>query len=523
MLRDIKQLIKNMPNLHKLAGKLISQQPANANLRIGLVNVALIALWLWLYRGVFPYLGTIFTRQEFRINQIVLLGVLVLVGMQIKKRGMPMRLDRSAQFYTPAIAMVIIGSGLYLLSERFLDINTLSATLFGLASYGLLGLWMQPNHWRRGLPAGLLLIGALPFGEHLQTFVGYPVRILTATIVGDGLAKLGIGTIGVDTILIFENGISKIDLPCSGVKSLWSGGLFLLAATWIERRSINIHWFLIGITFIVMLLAANLARVALLVSIGQIAGWRLLAEMLHVPLGVLGFGAACLLIIVLLRWRVSDQGAADKLTPDNHPPPARPIWLTPLLGLIILTMALLYTPRPQTASAHPSSTVQFPADWNAAPWALSSGEQEWLASSGVQGAERWRFQYDDLSGSLLFVSSNTWRSHHRPERCFEVYGLQTDSSYTTLIAGDFPIRVLTLSGEQGKHQLSAAYWLQSADQTTDDYATRIWDDLTPERQPWVLVTILFDEVIDPQSRAATALFQSLQEILEHSFAGGISS
>jgi hypothetical protein len=83
--------------------------------------------------------------------------------------------------------------------------------------------------------------------------------------------------------------------------------------------------------------------------------------------------------------------------------------------------------------------------------------------------------------------------------------------------------VLTLSGEQGKHRLSAAYWLQSADQTTDDYATRIWDDLTPERQPWVLVTILFDEVIDPQSRAATALFQSLQEILEHSFAGGISS
>ncbi len=153
--------------------------------------------------------------------------------------------------------MVIIGSAFYLLSERFLDINTLSATLFGLASYGLLGLWMQPNHWRRGLPAALLLIGSLPFGEHLQTFVGYPVRILTATIVGDGLAKLGVGTVGVDTILIFENGISKIDLPCSGVKSLWSGGLFLLAATWIERRSINMHWFLIGVTFVVVLLASK--------------------------------------------------------------------------------------------------------------------------------------------------------------------------------------------------------------------------------------------------------------------------
>ena len=522
MPREISQLFEKLPFIHKAANRLNGLRPEYFDLRNCLVNAVLIALWVWLYRGVFPYLGTIFTKQEFRINQIVLLGVLILVGMQIKKRGVPIRLDRSAQFYAPAIAMVIFGSGLYLLSERFLDINTLSATLFGLASYGLLGLWMQPNHWRRGLPAALLIIGSLPFGEHLQTFVGYPVRILTATIVGDGLAKLGVGTVGVDTILIFENGISKIDLPCSGVKSLWSGGLFLLAATWIERRSINMHWFSIGIAFVVVLLAANLARVAILVAIGQIAGWRLLAEMLHVPLGVLGFVAACVIVIVLLRWRVSDQYPTDKHATDNYTPPARPIWLTPLLGLIILTMALLYTPRPQTASAHPSSAVRFPADWDAAPWALSTGEQEWLARSGVQGAERWRFQYGELSGSLLFVSSNTWRSHHRPERCFEVYGLKTDSSYTTLIASDFPIRVLTLSAEQGKHQLSAAYWLQSADQTTDDYATRIWDDLTPERQPWVLVTILFDEVIDPQSSEATALFRSLEEILAGSFAGGIS-
>ncbi len=521
MLREINRIFEKLPFLNSRFRRFDNQPPSEFDLRKCLLNAILIALWFWLYRGVYPYLGTIFSKQEFRINQIVLLGVLVLVGMQVKKRGLTIRLDSSAQFYTPAIVMVLIGSALYLLSERFLDINTLSATLFGLASYGLLGLWMQPNHWRRGLPAALLFIGALPFGEHLQTFVGYPVRILTATIVGDGLTKLGIGTVGVDTILIFENGISKIDLPCCGVKSLWSGGLFMLAATWIERRSINMHWFLIGTTFIVMLLAANLARVALLVTIGQVVGWHLFAEMLHVPLGVLGFVAACSLLLVLLRWRVPDRLVVNNRPADDYTSPIRPAWLTTLLGLIILTMALLYTPRPQTARAHPSSDVEFTADWDATLWALSSGEQEWLARSGVQGAQRWRFRFGELSGSLLFVSSNTWRSHHRPERCFEVYGLQTDRSYTSLIASDFPIRVLTLSGDQGNHQFSAAYWLQSEDQTTDDYATRIWDDLTPERQPWVLVTILFDEVIDPQSGAATALFRSLEEIVDSSFAGGI--
>jgi exosortase O len=120
---------------------------------------------------------------------------------------------------------------LYLVVERYLDINTLSACLFGLATYGLLGLWPEPRHWRQGLPAALLLIGALPFGEHMQTFVGFPMRILTAAIVRDGLAAAGVASVGLDTILVLENGVSQVDLPCSGVRSLWTGGLFLIAAT----------------------------------------------------------------------------------------------------------------------------------------------------------------------------------------------------------------------------------------------------------------------------------------------------
>lgn len=54
-------------------------------------------------------------------------------------------------------------------------------------------------------------------------------------------------SIGLDTILILENGVSQIDLPCSGVKSLWTGLLFLLAATWLERRPLNLRWLLTGL------------------------------------------------------------------------------------------------------------------------------------------------------------------------------------------------------------------------------------------------------------------------------------
>ena len=136
------------------------------------------------------------------------------------------------------------------------------------------------------------------------------MRLLTALLVREGLAILGFQSIGVDTILVFENGISQVDLPCSGVKSLWTGGIYMLAATWIERRRFHQSWLLVGFVFALLLIVANLARVAVLVTAGQALGWRLLAEMLHVPLGVLGFAAACATLVWMLRRFVPAIDAA---------------------------------------------------------------------------------------------------------------------------------------------------------------------------------------------------------------------
>jgi exosortase O len=106
-------------------------------------------------------------------------------------------------------------------------------------------------------------------------------------------------TFSTDTILVFETSVAQIDLPFSGVRSLWTGALFLIAAVWIERRPFNLRTLLVGAAFVGLLFAANLERILVLVMVGQVAGWRTAAEMLHVPLGVLGFGAAC----VAALWR----------------------------------------------------------------------------------------------------------------------------------------------------------------------------------------------------------------------------
>lgn len=485
-----------------------------------LANAGLLALWAWLFRAVFPYLKEIFTHEEFRTNQIVLAGAVGLIILQARKGTLDLRLNALPQYHPPAVGLALGCAAIYLVIERFLDINTLSATLFGLASYGLAGLWLRPQRWRQGLPAALLLVGALPFGEHMQTFIGYPVRILTAAAVRDGLAAVGVPSMSVDTILVLETGISKVDLPCSGVKSLWTGGLFFIAATWIDRRPLNLRWLLAGAAFAAVLLAANLVRVAALVLADHVAGWRLLAEMLHVPLGVLGFVVACGAGLLLLRWAgkpIQPEGSEEV---QEIPPAAqRPVWLAPLLAGLFAVMALGYTPRPNVIAGAVGAAWQFPSELAAEPWPLNPGEQAWLDESGAKNAQRWHFEWRGMHGSMLMVTSDDWRAHHRPERCFEVYGLDTQTAWSLMAAEDFPVRLLRLDSHAVGGQFSAAYWLQAGNSVTDDYATRIWADLSPQRQEWVLITVLFDDAVDPGSADAQALYRALRQTIAQGFTG----
>lgn len=482
-------------------------------------NLTIAGLWLWLYWPLFDYFAIIFTREDFRTNQLVLIGVVLLIAYQVRQGSLRPRFAAAPHLYRPALILALGGSLLFVLVERFLDVNTLSASLFGLAGYGLLGLWLPARRWRQGLPAALLLIGALPFGEHLQTFVGYPMRILTARIVGDGLSAVGVTSIGVDTILVFENGVSQVDLPCSGVKSLWTGALFLLAATWLERRPLNLRWLGVALIFAGLLFAANLARVAVLVAVGPVAGWPLAAEMLHVPLGVLGFGAVCAAALLLLRRQppLADNALAALVEKISLP---RPAWLTPALALTILALALLYAPRPQTGLSQPPAQWTFPAELTTEPMPLNPAEIAWLTRDGADSADRRRFEWRGITGSMILITSQTWRAHHRPERCFEVYGLSLNNSRTHLVDTRFPLRFVALGDSAGQNLVSASYWFQSSTRTTDDYATRIWADLSPQRERWVLVSILFDNVRDPADPALQTLVAVLHQAVAHHLSGG---
>jgi len=466
------------------------------------INLILLVLWAWLYRPVFEYLAVLFTREEFRTNQIVLAAVAGLLLYRARgTRVHKVRPHAAPQLHLPSLTLLLVGSLAYLLVERFLDINTLSASLFGLASYGLLGLWIAPARWWQGFPAMLLVVGVLPFGAHLETFVGYPLRIVTAGLVRDGLAAFGFHSVGIDTILVFESGVSQVDIPCSGVKSLWTGALFLLAATWVENRPLSLRWLLVAAVTGLLLIAANLLRVALLALTGPALGWTALAEMLHVPLGVLGFVGACAAAVYLLG-RLPEKAA--QVIAGDAAALRRPAWLAPVLAAGLLLMALAYTPRPQVLSGQTGAAPS----WSFAdgllvePAPLSAKELDWIRQGGAERADRFSFRWQPsqprlvgaqpITGTVMLLTSQTWRGQHQPERCFQVFGLTIDTSYTYLVAPNFPLRYLSLSAPQAPGQVSAVYWLQSAGQTTEDYGQRIWADLAPQRARWVLVTVLFD-------------------------------
>jgi exosortase O len=481
-------------------------------LQVILTNLVILVLWVWLFRPVYTYLGTIFTRQEFRTNQIVLLAVLGLIIFQVWCKRIRFPMFNAPQLHVPGLSLALGGAITFVLAERYLDINTLSATLFGLATYGLLALWMDGRSWLYGLPAALLLVGALPFGEHMDTFIGYPLRLATARMVSQGLAALGVHNLGVDTILVFENGLSQVDNPCSGVKSLWSGALFLLAATWIEGRPVNKRWFISAAVFFLLLLVANAGRVAVLVITGQVLGWNLLAELLHVPLGVIGFIAACAAAL----WMLGRDGALPVRDPGQSARLLRPGWLAPVLVISFLALILVYVPPPQPAAAA-AIAWDFHSELTLDDWRLDSNEMNWLSDGGKVpvSARRWRFEWRGISGALLLITSDTWRAHHRPERCFTVYGLEVQESRTVMVTGDFPSRWLTMGRARDPQALySAGYWLQSRERVTDDYSVRIWDDLAPQPEPWVLITVLFDHPLDPTSSAIRDLFTILRQSVQ---------
>lgn len=486
----------------------LDAKPAGWN-KLGLLGSCAIIL-SWLYLNL-PILGWLVeTFQEISLfNQ----GMLIVGGLILLVQGM--RYRQYFQFsavpvlrWSPLIVM--IGGAVGAIASRWLlNLEQIPVAFALLGTYGLLGLFLVSTTWRKGLAIGAAIALILPFGVQFSSGLGFPARILTAHIVEFLLKAWNIAALSSEDIIVLDTGIAQVDLPCSGLRSLWTGTLFLLAATWLEGRQFGLRWLIVFVGNLGILAIANIARVLTLVLLTHIWHQPVLAEILHVPLGLVAFVVACGLTWVILRWvprkRVRDAETLP-LSPEN--PKSKNIPVFVLAGCIL---GLTFIPHPPTTLAVLPDFAHL--KWSKAiqtqPIPLTSVEQDFFATHTGVIAEKQRFQFEGLTGSILLVASPTLQAHHAPELCLIGSGFRLDRIMQQQFAPGLLGRWLSLNDKTH----SAVYWFQSPHQTTGDFLVRFWQEASRRESSWTLVSILFDQFHSPEEPIMQAFLTNIYRSL----------
>jgi exosortase O len=378
----------------------------------------------------------------------------------------------------------------------WLDIEQLPVLLLVLGTYGWLGLGLNLQVWRRGLVLAVLVAMLLPFSLQQGTGFGFPVRVLTAHAVELLLQPWQVGAISSQDVIVIENRLALVDLPCSGLKSMWMGSLFLLAATWMQRRRFGWQWLVVATANLGLLVLANIGRVLALVVVTAVLKQPDVAEVLHVPLGLLGFLGVCLASWGLLGW----VPAATRLPltqPElqtNSQSRRSQRWLAGLpLLLAIGLLGLRCLPGPALPPVPSLTNLPWPHAFISQALPLSGIETDFFGRHADTQVSKQAFTYGPLSGSMLLVSSRSWRAQHAPELCFVGNG----NTVEHLSQARFPrFSAHWLDLNQGQN--SATYWFQASQRTTPDFITRLWSQMRRQEQTWVMVSVLFDQPQQPQ-------------------------
>ncbi len=447
---------------------------------------ALLLAWGLLHRApLFDLLGNA-SAESLRLNLIIGVGLAALVGSRIRTVALRPA-PRIAPLFVVAVCTVA-----HLGLTRTVDIDLLSCASMVLGAWGLVGLFLPRRRWLQALPLALAGVCILPMGAALDVYLGFPLRVATAHLVHTALEPLGLRPVSAETIVLLEGAGVQVDVPCSGVRSLWSGAILWAAITWIERRRIGLAWIGAGLVFAGLLVGLNAARVLALVLLHGLAPPAAM-EVLHVPLGLCAFATAGLLGWALLR-RLPAAPAVPE--PAASPSRGRILW-----GLVALLLALSALPVAAPVPVTPVETIELP-DPALHPIELQPKEAALFRARHARAAGKWEVSLDGAQGQLVMVQGSSFRSQHRPDLCHLAAGRSVEQEIPVLLGPDLPARQLRLRGE-GTEAI-AVYWFQSAERTTNEYGARIWAALDGDAEDWMMVSVMVQPPLpldDPQLAA----------------------
>lgn len=453
-------------------------------------TILLITAWL---------LGNIWTFQWFLESlkyasplNLVVLGIVVLVLLvQLGRNGFFKLESAIPRLNLHPVLLMLGGEISAIILKWCINIPQLTLLCFLLGSYGLLGLFIDNSTWRKGLTLATITACVIPFSIAFNSGLGFPVRVLTAHAVAQTLADFHLSAASSHDIIVMENGIAQVDLPCSGMKSLWTGTVFLLGATWLESRQLGFRWLLVAIANISFLVVANVVRVLTLVVIIEVWQQRQIAEILHLPLGIIGFIVASALTWILLQKVPRHAQQIPNIQQTKSGKKTNFTWLL----TVVVSLAILGQFKPNSSNTIALESIDLPPGITTEKLALTPAEASFFDNPANPLVQKVSFKANNLSGSMLMVASDTWQAHHPPELCYLGNGFKVDNMDSKLISNSINARWLSLQNGE----LSATYWFQSSQETTDDFISRIWDHVAHRNKTWVLVSVLFDKSENPNS------------------------
>lgn len=463
-------------------------------------NAALAAAWLALHAPALRWIGAHVVRSP--LSAGLFLVTAALLSRRLPASEILTRLAEPPRLRVAPLALLAASAIGTLIADRFIDVSILGAALFALGSYGLVGLFTPADRFRRALPAALLLTALLPFGDQAETYAGFNARLLTARAVAALLAPIGYQAMPVETILVLENGAAHIDLPCSGVRSLSSGLVFFLAGTCVLGLRPGLSWALTGALSVALLLVTNVIRVGAVVLLAGGLGLDRVAEVIHAPLGVLGFAAACAITLAVMRRAPRDEAGRDREGGAIAAPRA---WPALAMAAALALLSTLHVRR-AAAEARPAATrLALPAWVSSSPLALTSAEADLFRRWGG-AADKRHIRAGAIEGALLVVVSRSWRAHHEPEVCLAGSGVRVEGLHEiTLEPG-----VIVRGGSADGGARTAIYWFQSPARVTPDLGARVWDELSGRERRWAQVSLLIDSPLDIESTEGRALIGAVR-------------
>lgn len=470
-----------------------------AGRRQWLARGALLLAWAAAHEGALRWAVHWLADPVHQVQRMVLLG-LALVGTWdfLTRPASPTPHPQAGWIFAAALALSVA-------ARHATPVNTVQALAALLVLGGLwAGLLARPA-WRQRLWLLALVVLCLPVQSHVDAHLGLPLRLWTAQAVTPLLQLLGVPNVSVESIIVTENGVADVASACSGVRTLWYAMALWLCARLLWPGAALWRWWLAGALSVAVAVGLNGLRVAGLVLALSHQAKPLLCDVAHTSLGLLALVVVAALNAWLCgAWRRAAQpsGPGFVLPAPQGAGPA--VWL-PLLALV--GVALLPGPAPQAAERPVQrQALAWPAAFHVAPVELLPGEQALMSGHRATIAEKQRFSFEGIEGSLLAARSGDWRAHHAPELCLLAQGARIEKlTRARGPGGEFRVMAMQ-SGTQ-----TAITWFQRRAQVVPDLRARLWAQLRQGDEDWTLVTVVADGPLS--EAAALRLHQAVHAVV----------